>query len=90
MADDLSMNPFAAYGSERWCAQRLGRTYEWFRKARADLEAEGFPARDRLIGMTHKSDVETWLSRRRVLADDEGARTTGHHATFIGENHDAL
>lgn len=90
MPDDPSLNPFAAYGSERWCAQRLGKTYEWFRKARVALEAEGFPPRDRLIGMTHKADVETWLARRRVLADDGGARTTGHHANIIGENHDAL
>lgn len=90
MPEDYSLNPFAAYGSEKWCAQRLGKSLDWFRRARAELEAEGFPHRDKLIGMTHKADVETWLSRRRVLADDAEAHTTGHHRTIIGENHDAL
>jgi hypothetical protein len=91
MSADPTFADFAVYGSEKWCAARVGRTYEWFRKARPALEAEGFPRRDRLIGLTHKGDVDTWLSRRRVLTDDAGARTTGHHGTLmIGENHDAL
>ena len=90
MSDDASLNPFSAYGSDKWCAMRLGRSDHWFRRQRPILEGEGFPKRDKLIGMTHKSDVETWLSRRRVLADDGNARTTGHHKPINGENHDAL
>ncbi len=90
MPEDHSLDPAAAYGSERWCAQRLGKSYEWFRKARPSLEQEGFPRRDGLVGLTMKADVEAWLSRRCVLSQDGRARTTGHHPSTHGDRYDRL
>jgi hypothetical protein len=69
MSADPSFNPDAAYGSDRWLAHTLGRSYEWFRKARPKLEADGFPRKDRVVGYTLKADVEAWLGRRRVVPD---------------------
>jgi hypothetical protein len=66
---DLTMNPFAAYGSDAWCAERLGKSIFWFRQNRAKLEREGFPPKDALIGLTLKADVEAFLDRRRKVAD---------------------
>lgn len=74
--NDPTMSPDAAYGSERWCAATLGKSYEWFRKARADLEADGFPPRDGLIKLTMKADVHAWIAKRRRISDPVGAPIT--------------
>lgn len=66
---DHTFHADAAYGSERWCALVLGKSYEWLRKARADLEADGFPRRDPLLNLTQKADVLAWIARRRRIAD---------------------
>ncbi|MGL6209696.1 MAG: hypothetical protein ACRC14_07705 [Paracoccaceae bacterium] len=76
MKDDVTFSDVSAYGSERWCAQALGKSYEWFRKARPSLEAHGFPQRDRLLGLTQKADVLAWIVRRRRLND---APIAAHH-----------
>lgn len=34
-----------------------------------ELEREGFPKLDRLIGLTLKADVMAWINRRRTIAD---------------------
>jgi len=66
---DPTLNPFAAYASDRWCADRLGKSIFWLRQHRARLEREGFPPKDKLIGLTMKADVEAFLDRRRKVAD---------------------
>jgi hypothetical protein len=66
---DPTLNAFAAFASDRVCAERLGKSLAWFRVNRARLEREGFPAKDRLMGLTLKADVEAWLDRRRKVAD---------------------
>lgn len=40
-------------------AQMLGRHPSWFRRRRAMLEAQGFPARDELLGGWHAEAVAT-------------------------------
>jgi hypothetical protein len=67
--NDPTLNPLAAFASERWCADRLGKSIFWFRQHRAKLEREGFPQKDKLIGLTMKADVEAFLDRRRKVAD---------------------
>jgi hypothetical protein len=81
--NDLTLNPFAAFGSDRWCADRLGKSLAWFRSNRERLEREGFPKKDLLLGLTHKSDVEAFLARRRKVADADVATATVavHHTT---------
>ena len=66
---DPTLNPFAAFGSERWCSERLGKSVGWFRVNRPALEREGFPPKDKLIRLTLKADVEAFLDRRRKVAD---------------------
>lgn len=69
MKHDHTFDEIAAYGSDRYCATVLGKSLDWFKKHRAELEADGFPKIDRLIGLTSKADVEAWLAGRRRLAD---------------------
>lgn len=76
---DPSFAAEALYGSEYWCAQALGRSDTWFRKARPTLEKDGFPAKDKLIGMTQKADVYAWIARRRKIADAERTAQRGQH-----------
>jgi hypothetical protein len=66
---DPTLNPFAAFGSDQWCADRLGKSLFWFRLHRGNLQREGFPPKDALIGLTMKADVEAFLDRRRKVAD---------------------
>lgn len=66
---DHTFHELAAYGSDRWVAVTLGKSPDWLKKHRAELEADGFPPKDRLVGLTMKADVEAWLGRRRRIAD---------------------
>ena len=65
-----------AYVSDKDLAELLGKSVAWFRANRPALEREGFPAKDRLIGLTLLADVHAWLDRRRVVAD---AVQVAHH-----------
>ncbi|MFD1913836.1 hypothetical protein [Halodurantibacterium flavum] len=89
MNEDPTMNPLAAYGSDRWCAITLGRGLEWFRKRRDQLEVAGFPAKDPITGLTMKADVNAWLARRRRIADAETSRHKAHKPPS-GANFDAF
>ena len=92
MKQDATFTETAAYGSDAWCAAKLGRTLNWIRNNRQTLEAEGFPRRDMLIGQTLKADVEAWLAKRRRVTDaDVVAGNSGkHHKKHIGENLESL
>jgi len=79
-----------AFLSDRAVAEHLGLPVSTFRKKRAALEAEGFPAKDRLVGLTLAADVNAWLARRRVLADRDEVQTGRHHETPAKENHHAF
>lgn len=57
------------YLSEAEVAVTLGRSRDWLRKVRPDLEREGFPRIDGLIGLTCRQDVLAWIKRRRRVAD---------------------
>lgn len=76
---DRTFDPVSAYGSEQWCAATMGYGYDnWRKHIRATLEAEGFPRRDPLVGLTLKADVEAWLAKRRRVSDTvKAADTTG-------------
>lgn len=73
---DHTFHEQAAYGSERWVAITLGKSVDWLKKHRAELESDGFPQKDRLVGLTMKADVEAWLGRRRRIADHVEVRTS--------------
>lgn len=66
---DMSFDDNCAFGSERWCAVTLGKPLDWLYRNRPMLEADGFPAKDRLLGRTNKADVQVWIDRRRRLSD---------------------
>lgn len=65
--DDRTFSDVSAFGSDAWCAEKLGQSRDWFRRMRPDLEVIGFPVRDRITGLTIKADVEAWIARRRSL-----------------------
>lgn len=69
MKPDHSFCDTCAFGTDRWIAHTLGYSLVGFQKARPQLEADGFPRADGLIGRTNKDDVWTWIARRRRLAD---------------------
>jgi|GEM_PF-5471024 len=83
---DLTMNADAAYGSDRWCATTLGKSYDWFKKSRPLLEGDGFPPKDRILGLTMKDDVHAWIAKRRRIADVVVAPLTTHGAQPNKEN----
>lgn len=66
---DRTFDRVSACGSDRWVAAILGSSVEWLRKHRGKLEAEGFPPKDPLIGLTLKADVEAFLAKRRRVSD---------------------
>jgi len=69
---DPTMDPLAAFGSTRWVAARLGLSSSSFQRRKATLEEYGFPARDGLLGLYLKADVDAWIeARRRVIVDRE-------------------
>lgn len=69
MKHDRTFSDVSAFGSDAWCAATMGKSVEWFRKMRPDLEVIGFPIRDRITGLTIKADVEAWIARRRQVPD---------------------
>jgi hypothetical protein len=75
-----------AYLTETEVAKILGRSRDWLRKMRPNLEREGFPTVDGLIGLTCADDLKAWIARRRKVADaDHGRLTTSgaHHEIEI-------
>ena len=69
MKQDVTFCDASSFGSDYWCAATLGRSYDWFRDHRTDLQREGFPAKDPIIGLTNKADVRSWIARRRKFSD---------------------
>lgn len=78
----------AAYLPDTLVAQHLGRKVSWLRTNRAKLEADGFPRKDKLVGMTLRADLEAWIAKRRRIADPDGAPHKGANTTtpLSGEN----
>jgi hypothetical protein len=54
-------------------ARRLGVTLAVFETRRADLEAEGFPRADPLLGTTCLQAVDNWIDARAGLLPAAGA-----------------
>lgn len=79
-----------AYLTDTQICEMFQKSTGWLRKTRAALEAEGFPPKDRLVGLTLAADVNAWLARRRVLADREPAADAVHHITPPKERLNAL
>ncbi|WP_296762244.1 hypothetical protein [Sediminimonas sp.] len=69
MRSDLTFNDGSAYGSVSWAAQRLGMTKDQFSRKREALKAEGFPEKDHVTDLYHKSDVDAWIAQRRRIPD---------------------
>lgn len=88
MTKDSSFDETCAFGSDLWIAHVLGLSVMRLRKARPQLEADGFPRPDALIGRTNKADVHAWIARRRRLTDPVPAATHAvdqprvHHDRF--------
>ena len=77
-----------AYLTDAQVALSLNRRVPWFRKHRKELEARGFPRKDKLIGGTLRADLDAWLARQRTLSDrGEVAPATNPP---LKENTDAL
>lgn len=74
------------YGSRKWCAVVLGKSYDWFLRNTKALEADGFPPIDPLTDHRIKADVEAWINRRRRIADRVIVETPKHEKV----NYDAL
>ena len=81
MKSDPTIEPYAAYGSARWCAMRLGVSLSKFQRTRPLFEVEGFPKVDPLVGLTLKADVDAFLAKRRRVADPDPAAHHGRETT---------
>lgn len=75
-----------AYLPDTLVAYHLGRKVTWLRSNRDKLEADGFPRKDRLVGMTLRADLEAWIAKRRRIADPvKGQTPSGHTTTPLSE-----
>lgn len=94
MKIDASFTADSHFGTEKWCAATLGRSYDWLVKNIVMLERDGFPKKDPIIGLRNKADVLEWIAKRRKFTHTHGAQsstTAGreHHNTtreYPGEN----
>lgn len=68
-SSDPTFESVSLYASERWVALSLGRSIEWLRKHRAELDVAGFPPADPITGMRIKADVVAWVEQRRRVPD---------------------
>lgn len=66
---DSTFRAESMYGSIEWVAVTLGRSISWVRTHRSELEKQGFPAQDALLGYWIKKDVHAWIDHRRRIAD---------------------
>lgn len=69
-----------AYLTDAQICEMFQRSAGWLRRTRAALEAEGFPPKDKLVGLTLAADVNAWLAKRRVLTDRDESASADHHA----------
>lgn len=58
--------------SRQQVACRLGKGEQWFLDHRPELEREGFPKADALLGGYDADAIEAWLDRRGGLAGHSG------------------
>jgi hypothetical protein len=81
-----------AYLPDTLVAHHLGRKVGWLRTNRPKLEVDGFPRKDRLVGMTLRADLEAWIAKRRRIADPDSAHNKRADTTtpLSGENLDAF
>jgi len=56
------------YVNDAWIAAALGRTKSWWYANRDRLYREGFPQKDKIIGLTARWAVEKWISDRIAIA----------------------
>ena len=66
---DPTFDTVSLYASDRWVASSLGRTVDWLRKHKPELEVAGFPPADPITGMRIKADVIAWVEQRRRVPD---------------------
>ncbi|WP_439814006.1 hypothetical protein [Zavarzinia sp. CC-PAN008] len=69
--------PEAMMFDEHEVAAYLGRTWNWFRKARKRLYTSGFPRPDPLLRRTDKTSIDRWLEQRRPAALRQGPDVAG-------------
>lgn len=75
MKPDRTFEAICAYGSDGWCAARIGVSLDSFRRTvRKRLMLDGFPPKDPITGLTLKADVDAWLEKRRRVADPDPRR----------------
>lgn len=84
--DDDTFNETSLYGSRKWCAAVLGKSYDWFLRNADNLESDGFPKTDPLTGNRIKEDVYAWINSRRRIEDRVKVETPKH----TKENFNAL
>lgn len=85
MNADRTMSEISAYGSDRWCALRLGQSIDWLKKNRQTLEREGFPKKDSLFSLTLKADVETFLAKRARVAQPSSVAEPHNQGANLNE-----
>jgi predicted DNA-binding transcriptional regulator AlpA len=71
-------------------AAMAGRSVGWFYARRRELEGEGFPRRDDLLGGWHKSAVEQWFARRAGAASPSPSPAKQRLRRAIDARNDAL
>ena len=88
---DDTFDEICAFGSTRWVAAKLGRTYDWVLRNRTKLEVDGFPQKDKITNLYHKADVEHWVNSRRTTIDCDMDEIQSEATTRLaGVNRDAF
>ena len=64
-----SFTPDPRIWNEFQVATRLGHSESWLHSHRAELETQGFPTKDEVLGGTDADAISVWLDKRSSLAD---------------------
>ncbi len=71
----MPASPAIAFLTGHAVAERLGISYDTLKRLLPQMQAEGFPERDRLFRRYLAADVEAWLATRSQLPHDEATET---------------
>lgn len=64
--------PQSAFVNKKQVCMRLGMSEPAFDKIRPEMELDGFPRKDNIIGRWHYLAVEKWIAKRgSVMNEDE-------------------
>jgi hypothetical protein len=82
-ATDRTFDDVSRYGSLKWLAAAMGLSIDQLRTRLPQMQTDGLPPPDPIVGHYIKADVDAWIERRRKFSKHAtvGAQTNPAGAT---------